>query len=70
MSVRYQGGYLRCVKCKSGSWCWEFLWRDSGPTGKQKRRTMKVGSLEEYSTQEPAFVALSCRRTHVLAATK
>ena len=59
MRVRYQGGYLRCVKRKSGSSCWEFLWRECGPTGKQKRRTIKVGSLEEYPTKELAANAVT-----------
>ena len=62
MSVRYQGGYLRCVKRKSGSWCWEFLWREGGLTGKQKRRTRKVGSLEEYPTKELAANAVNAFR--------
>jgi hypothetical protein len=59
MSVRYQGGYLRCVKRKNGSWCWEFLWRENGPLGKQKRRTMRVGSVEEYPSRELAANAVN-----------
>ena len=59
MGARYQGGYLRCVKRKNGSWCWEFLWRENGPLGKQKRRTMRVGSVEEYPTRELAAHAVN-----------
>jgi len=28
MRVSYQRGYLRCVKRKNGSSCWEFMWRE------------------------------------------
>lgn len=59
MSERYQGGYLRCVKRKNGSWCWEVLWRESGPLGKQQRRTMRVGSVEQFPTRELAANAVS-----------
>src|SRR5262245_36423986 len=59
MSTRYQGGYLRCVKRRDGSRCWEFLWREIGPTGKQWRRTLRVGSLEEYPTRELAASAVN-----------
>jgi integrase len=59
MSERYQGGYLRCVKRKNGSRCWEFLWRESGPLGTQKRRTMRVGSVEQFPTRELAANAVS-----------
>src|SRR5688572_20644929 len=59
MSVRYQGGYLRCVKRKNGSWCWEFLWRENGPLGTQKRRTMKIGTVAEYPTEEAAANAVN-----------
>jgi hypothetical protein len=52
MSARYQAGYLRCVKRKNGSWCWEFLWREQGSLGKQKRRTLKIGTLEQFPTEE------------------
>ena len=56
MGAKYQGGYLRCVRRKGGSWCWEFLWREMGPDGKQKRRTLKIGPLDRYPTQELATI--------------
>jgi hypothetical protein len=59
MSARYQDGYLRCVKRKNGASFWEFLWRENDPMGKQKRRTMKIGSVEEYPTRELAANAVS-----------
>ena len=27
MSIRYQHGYLRCIKRKNGNSSWEFMWR-------------------------------------------
>src|SRR5262245_48113170 len=59
MTTRYQGGYLRCVKRKDGSLCWEFLWREIGPSGKQTRRTLTVGSTEKYPTRELAANAVN-----------
>ena len=59
MGAKYQGGYLRCVRRKGGSWCWEFLWREMGPDGKQKRRTLKIGSLDRYPTKELATNAVN-----------
>jgi len=68
MSARCQAGYLRCVKHKNGSSCWEFLWRENGPLGKHKRRTMRIGSVEEYPTKELAANAVSGLRTCINAA--
>ena len=59
MSVRYQRGHLRCVKPKNASSCWEFLWREIGRTGKPKRRTLMIGTLEPYPTEELAANANS-----------
>ena len=59
MTARHQAGYLRCVKRKNGSSCWEFLWRENNSMGKQKRRTIRIGSVEEYPTRELAANAVS-----------
>jgi hypothetical protein len=59
MSLRYQRGYLRCVKRKNGSRCWEFLWRENGPLGNQRRRTLKIGTVEQYPTEELAANAVT-----------
>lgn len=67
MGARYQDGYVRCVKRKNGSWCWEFLWREMGPEGKQKRRTLKIGSLDRYPTQELATNAVNGLRMPINA---
>lgn len=35
----YQRGYLKYVERKTGSACWEFLWRETDVYGKRLRRT-------------------------------
>jgi hypothetical protein len=65
MQVRHQGGYLRCVKRKNGTTCWEFLWRENGPSGKRVRRTAVIGTLEQYPTEEPAQAAVNGLRTWI-----
>jgi hypothetical protein len=58
MSLRYQQGYLRCVKRKTGSSQWEFLWREN-VEGRRIRRTAVIGSIDEYPTEESAQAALN-----------
>jgi integrase len=57
--VRHQGGYLRCVRRKNGPACWEFLWRENLPSGKRRRRTAVIGTVEQYPTQELAEAAVN-----------
>ncbi len=59
MSVHHQRGYLRRVKRKNGPSCWEFLWWESGTTGKRKRRTAVIGTIEQYPTAESAQRAVN-----------
>jgi len=58
MPLRYQHGYLRCVKRKSGPSQWEFLWREN-MGGHRIRRTAVIGSIDEYPTEELAQAALN-----------
>jgi hypothetical protein len=51
MPLRYQHGYLRCVKRKTGPSQWEFLWREN-LGGRRIRRTAVIGSIDEYPTEE------------------
>jgi hypothetical protein len=53
MPLRYQRGYLRCVKRKSGPSQWDFLWREN-VGGRRIRRTAVIGSIDEYPTEELA----------------
>jgi len=58
MPLRYQHGYLRCVKRKSGPSQWEFLWREN-MGGRRIRRIAVIGSIDEYPTEELAQAALN-----------
>ena len=58
MPLRYQRGYLRCVKRKSGPSQWDSLWREN-VGGRRIRRTAVIGSIDEYPTEELAQVALN-----------
>ena len=53
MPLRYQRGYLRCVKRKSGPSQWDFLWQEN-VGGRRIRRTAVIGSIDEYPTEELA----------------
>jgi integrase len=63
MNLRYQHGHLRCVERKNGPPRWEFLWRDSAPSGQRIRRNVVIGTIEEYPTEALAQVALNGLRT-------
>ena len=65
MSVRYQHGYLRCMKRKDGSSNWEFMWREQDASGKRVRRTAVVGTIEEYPTAELAQAAVNGLRMQI-----
>ena len=67
MGRNYQRGYLRCAKRKSGSNCWEFLWRENDAAGKRIRRTAVIGSVERYKTKEEALDAVNGLRMLVNA---
>jgi integrase len=61
----YQRGCLRYAKRKSGSDCWEFLWRETDATGKRVRRTAFIGTVDEYPTRELAQAAANGLRMRV-----
>ena len=65
MKEHYQNGFLRCSKRKSGPSCWEFLWRETDQTGKRTRRTVVIGTVEQYPTRELADMAANGLRMQV-----
>ena len=67
MRRHYQRGYLRCAKRKSGSCCWEFLWREDDLAGKRVRRTAVIGTVEQYPTKVEALDAVNGLRMQVNA---
>jgi hypothetical protein len=48
MAQRYQDGHLRRAKRKRGADVWEFLWRECGPDGKRRQRTLTVGTVTDF----------------------
>jgi hypothetical protein len=56
---------LKCVERKNGPACWEFLWREIGPTGKLVRRTSVIGTVEEYPTADLAHAAIDGLRPSI-----
>lgn len=65
VSKRYQKGYLRCAKRKSGLHCWEFLWRENNDDGKRVRPTAVVGTVEEFPTEQLAQAAANRLRVFI-----
>ena len=59
MNVRRQYGHLRSVKRKAGPSAWEYLWRETDQSGKRVRRSVVIGTLEEYPTEELAQAAVN-----------
>ena len=65
MSKRYQNGYLRCAKRKSGAQYWEFLWRENNDNGKRVRRTAIIGTVAQLPTEQLARVAANALRVNI-----
>jgi integrase len=65
MRLRYQQGCLRCIKRKSGPDRWEFLWRENDVAGKRVRRTVIIGTVEQYPTRDLAQAAVNGLRMQV-----
>ena len=59
MVARYQHGYLRCKQRKKGTSSWEYMWREQDASGKRVRRTMVIGTVEEYPTEQLARAAVN-----------
>src|SRR5215472_12634620 len=65
MALRYQNGHLRRAKRKRGPDVWEFLWRESGPDGKRRQRTLTVGKVNELRTEREALNRIQVLRTNI-----
>jgi len=55
MAQRYQNGHLRRAKRKRGPNVWEFLWREAGPDGVRRQRTLTVGNVKTLRTERDAL---------------
>lgn len=38
---------------------WEFLWRETDPTGKRLRRTAVIGTVEQFPNEDLALAAVN-----------
>ena len=65
MAQRYQDGHLRKAKRKRGPDVWEFLWRERGPDGKRRQRTLTVGNVEELRTEREALNRIQMLRLNI-----
>jgi integrase len=57
--TRYQQGNLQLAERKRGPRAWEYRWYESQPDGSRKRRSMVVGSLEQYPNEAAAKRAVA-----------
>ena len=60
-----QQGHLRCVRHKKSPARWEYMWRESSPSGQRAHRTALIGTLEQYPTEESAQAALNGLRMKI-----
>ncbi len=65
MNTRHQSGHLRCAKRQSGLSVWEFLWRENDGNGKRVRRTVVIGNVDQYPTQDLALAAVNGFRVSI-----
>lgn len=65
MTQRYQNGYLRCAKRKNGPAVWELLYRYKHDDGSLKRRTIKIGTVEQYPNREFAEAAATALKLDI-----
>jgi hypothetical protein len=65
MAQRYQNGHLRVAKRKCGPDVWEFLWREQGPDGKQRQKTITVGNVQKLPTHREAMNQIHMLRMNI-----
>jgi len=65
MAQRYQQGHLRRAKRKRGPHVWEFLWRELGPNGKRRQRTLTIGTVSEFRTEWDALNHIQTMRANI-----
>jgi site-specific recombinase XerD len=65
MAQRYQQGHLRRAKRKRGPDVWEFLWRERGPDGRRRQRTLTIGNVKELHTERDALNHIQSLRANI-----
>jgi integrase len=65
MRARYQRGYLRLGRRKTGPDCWEFLWWDTEPRGRRVRRKAVIGTVQQYPKVQDTWQASNGLRVSI-----
>jgi integrase len=65
MAQRYQNGHLRVAKRKCGPDVWEYLWREQGPDGNRRQRTLTVGNVQKLPTRREAMNEIHMLRMNI-----
>ena len=68
--ARYQRGSLRLIRRKDGGKVWEYRWREVRTDGTRKRRSVIVGSVEEYPSESLAQTAVDSLRLNINQSTQ
>lgn len=63
--ARYQRGSLRRIRRKDGTKVWEYRWRETQTDGTRKRRSMIVGSIEDYPSESLAQTEVDTLRLSI-----
>lgn len=63
--ARYQRGSLRRIRRKDGTKVWEYRWRETQTDGTRKRRSMIVGSVEDYPNESLAQTEVDSLRLSI-----
>jgi integrase len=68
--ARYQHGSIRREKRNQGPVTWTLRWRESKPDGSTTRRSMVIGTVEQYRTKAEAWKACEFLRSTINRETK
>ena len=63
--ARYQRGSLRLIQRKDRNKVWEYRWRETQSDGTRKRRSMIVGSIEDYPSESLAQAEVDNLRLNI-----
>ena len=63
--ARYQHGSIRREKRSHGPVTWTLRWREAKPDGSAKRRSMVIGTVEQYRTKAEAWKACEFLRSTI-----
>jgi hypothetical protein len=65
MNTRHQRGHLRCTRRTNGPSVGKFLWKENDANGKRVRRTVVIGNVDQYPSQDLALAAVNGLRVSI-----